>query len=477
MGAARHSVPNEKEAQRDMPLTLRQGIGIGPGTLAAFVGGGGKTSLMVRLVEECTAAGLRVICTTTTRIFPPSLPTFSVGDSGDVPPEAVSLLGRGQGVCLHRGVDDAGKLTGVDPRVVGRWRDVADVVLVEADGSRGLPLKAPKEGEPVVPPDADVFIPVAGMTAIGRPLAEGAVHRPERVAALLGVPMGTPVTPAMVARLLIHPQGGLKGKPPKARVVPVLGQGDAVEAAQANAVVEALLAHGASRVVVAAPRTDRPVRRVAGPVAGLVLAAGSARRWGPGHKLLHTVDGRTILEHALAAPLMSRRLREVVVVTGARREAVTSLLQRYPVRIVHNPDHEQGMASSMRAGIRALYPADRPPGYEPPAAFIVLLGDQPFFTADGVDRLVERWLETDAPVVAPQWEGRWRNPVLFASRLVPELMAVEGDEGGRAVVRAYADEAVMVPFEDGRLFADVDTRDDLHAIGQGEPQGLDPDTR
>ncbi|MFS8544521.1 MAG: putative selenium-dependent hydroxylase accessory protein YqeC, partial [Limnochordales bacterium] len=97
-------------------------------------------------------------------------------------------LRRGQGVCLHRGVDDAGKLTGVDPRVIGRWRDVADVVLVEADGSRGLPLKAPKEGEPAVPPDADVFIPVAGMTAIGRPLAEGAVHRPERVAALLGVP-------------------------------------------------------------------------------------------------------------------------------------------------------------------------------------------------------------------------------------------------------------------------------------------------
>lgn len=454
----------EEGTRRVKPLTLRQGIGIGPGTAAAFVGGGGKTSLILRLVQECTAVGLRVIYTTTTRIFPPPLATFPVDASGNVPAEALARLNGGEPVCLHRGVDAAGKLTGVDPQAVGRWRDAADVILVEADGSRGLPLKAPAAGEPVVPPAANVFVPVAGMSAIGRPLDGDTVHRPERAASVLGVPQGTLVAPALMARLLLHPQGGLKGMPPKARVVPVLGQGDAPEAAEGTAVVKELLAQGASRIVVAAPRTDRPVRKVAGPVAGLVLAAGSARRWGPGHKLLHSLDGRSILEHSLAAPLEARRLREVVVVTGARREDVTALLRPYPVRVVHNPDYELGMASSMRAGIAALYPDNPPPEYEPPGAFLVILGDQPFFTPDGIDLLVERWLETGAPVVAPEWAGRWRNPVLFAASLVPQLLQAAGDEGGRAVVRAYADEAVMVPFDDGRLFADVDTREDLRAM-------------
>ena len=92
-----------------------------------------------------------------------------------------------------------------------------DIILNEADGSRMRPFKAPADHEPVVPECTTLLVPMVGVDTLGCPLTEEYVHRPGRVAALAGVEVGVEVTPSIVASVLTHPQGGLKGMPPGAR--------------------------------------------------------------------------------------------------------------------------------------------------------------------------------------------------------------------------------------------------------------------
>ncbi len=112
-------------------------------------------------------------------------------------------------------------------------RPDVDFVLVEADGSRMRPIKAPADHEPVIPPDATLVVPVVGMDALERPLSEIA-HRPEKVEELLMADgqlsiVNGMLTAQAVARLLIHPLGGLKNVPDEARIVPLLNKVDSEE--------------------------------------------------------------------------------------------------------------------------------------------------------------------------------------------------------------------------------------------------------
>jgi probable selenium-dependent hydroxylase accessory protein YqeC len=99
-------------------------------------------------------------------------------------------------------------------------------VLVKADGARTRLLKAPNEREPRIPSAADTVLPIASARVVGTPLTDEWVHRPERVAALTDLDVGAEVTVEAVARVLSHPQGGLKDVPPDATVVAVVNMID-----------------------------------------------------------------------------------------------------------------------------------------------------------------------------------------------------------------------------------------------------------
>ena len=169
----------------------------------ALVGGGGKSSTMFTLAREGADLGLRVIVTTTTHMLPhPRLPL-----TDDPTPAHLSALLADHPVITLGRYDHRGKLTGA-----GATADAlaaADLVLMEADGARLLPLKAPASHEPVIPPDSHAVVAVAGLDCIGQ--AIGAIcHRPEQVAALLRTGLDHILTPADVAAVLSSPQGGRK---------------------------------------------------------------------------------------------------------------------------------------------------------------------------------------------------------------------------------------------------------------------------
>ncbi len=433
-----------------MQQLLWKALGICPGDVVAFTGGGGKTSSARLVARELREAGRPCIFTTTTKIMPAPDMELVLWSEGGL--EAVAgALARGQNVCLAERVEaETGKLIGLEPERVSSLRELgAGAVLVEADGSAMRPLKAPAAHEPVIPACADLVVPVAGASCLGRPLDAPAVHRPAETAAVAGVEVGSPITAGVIAAALL---ACTKGAPAGARIVPVLSQGD-VAAPGLFAEVSGLLLgrHGVGRALLVAARTAEPVRAVAGEVSAIVLAGGESRRFGGGSKLLHPWRGSTLLEASLQAPLRAV-LREVLVVTGAYHEALAPLLERYPVRVVRNERWAEGMATSLKAGLGALGP-------DLPEAALICLGDQPELPARVPDALVEAYRESHGLVVAPSCGGARRNPVLLDLRLLPELMTLEGDEGARRVVGRHTERTHLVEFHEESWFRDIDTRD------------------
>lgn len=228
---------------------LSDALGITTGQLVALVGGGGKTRAMLVISRELADRGWRVLAATTTRVgasVADSMPVLTM--TGEEPPEglaeAVSQSGRAF-LSSGRGAD--GKLLGVDPWVLTgiKERGLVDVVVVEADGARQMPLKAPGEREPVIPGGADLVSPVAGLDALGLRIETGSVHRPELLRRLTDSDL---VTPAVIADVLTSDGGGMKGAPPGAEIRPILNKLDAVSRADALGAAAAVLEARPSRI-------------------------------------------------------------------------------------------------------------------------------------------------------------------------------------------------------------------------------------
>ena len=174
-------------------MTLTELLNIRPG-VTAVIGSGGKTTLLRTLGTELAEAGGRVLLCATTKIYPfPGLPCAH--DRAELDALAPSPL-----LCAGAPLEH-GKLTALEVPMA----DLAarfDYVLVEADGSARLPLKAHASHEPVIPPEANRTICVVGISGFGRPIRE-AVHRPARFAALAGAWAGDAAPPAHTARVLV----------------------------------------------------------------------------------------------------------------------------------------------------------------------------------------------------------------------------------------------------------------------------------
>ncbi|RAK67479.1 nucleotidyltransferase family protein [Phenylobacterium kunshanense] len=187
-------------------------------------------------------------------------------------------------------------------------------------------------------------------------------------------------------------------------------------------------------------------------VAAVVLAAGSARRFGGG-KLLAPWRGAPLLHGALAAA-RAAPVGSVTVVTGAEAEAVAACARAFDpaLRIVHAPDHAEGMAASLRAGLASL-PREV-------MVALVLLGDMPRVPQETPPRLIQA-VRDGAPAAAPVFGGRRGNPVALSRALFAPAMALSGDTGARGVLQGLGERLAVVDAPDDGVLFDVDERADL----------------
>lgn len=202
-----------------------------------LVGGGGKTTVMYELAAAWAACGRKVLVLTSTHILCPADGSFAA----DVP--AVQNLWQQRRYAVIGTPElSTGKLTAPPQDLYEALKLQADVILCEADGSKHHPCKAPAAHEPVLLPDSDIVLAVAGMDALDNSLAQ-ACQRPQPAAALFGCSLDSVIDEQMLAALLLSEQGSRKNVGKRAYYI-VLNKCDLLKAAQQGEILRLLVGEG-----------------------------------------------------------------------------------------------------------------------------------------------------------------------------------------------------------------------------------------
>jgi molybdenum cofactor cytidylyltransferase len=452
-------------------MNLATALRLNKSSSIAFVGAGGKTTAMFQLAREMSPC----IVTTTTHLGGWQIPTDEhlqtkmiafVWPQAETMPDIESVISSGITMVTGALDETTDRYQGLSLQQVNKLRELAGYhdlpLLIEADGSRQHPLKAPAEHEPVIPSFVNVVVVVAGLTGLGKPLSAEHVHRPELFSKLSGLGDGELITPEALTNVLTHPEGGLKNISAKARRVVLLNQADTLELQAQGAQIARLLLESFDAVIVASLQ-QQTIYAAHEKVAGIILAAGESKRYGQPKQLLDYHGKpfvRIVAEKALAAGL-----NPVVVVTGANAERVEAAIHDLPVKIVRNENWPEGQSTSIRAGIQNLT-SPKSDGFggswDGVGGCIFLLIDQPQVTEEVMRALIERHAQTLDPVVAPYIFDKRANPVLLDRVTFDELMKLSGDVGGRGIFSKFSPR--YVNWYDPRLLLDVDTPEDYERL-------------
>lgn len=436
-------------------IALRRALRLDAAPQVAFVGAGGKTSALFALARQFD----RPVLVTTTTHF--AIDQLKLADkhlvvSGISELRKLSADDLPAVTVFTGGETKEDRVSGLDAESIAALSAFARAnglpLLIEADGARRRALKAPEEHEPAIPNFVDAVVVVAGLSALAQPLSEEWVHRPERFAELCGTKMGEAISAEAIAKVLLHPQGGLKNIPARARRIVLLNQADTPELEGAARGLAHKLLDGYDAIWAAALQKSPDLSAVYEPVAAILLAAGDSKRLGKSKQLLDWKGKpfvRQVAETALAAGI-----QPLLVVTGADAPATEAALNGLPVWVVRNPNWASGQSSSVKAGLAAL------PNNVGAALFLVV--DQPQLPVALIEALRAEHATSLAPIVAPLVDGHRSNPVLFDRSTLADFAALEGDVGGRAIFSKY--QVTWLPWLDASLSIDVDEPEDYDRL-------------
>jgi probable selenium-dependent hydroxylase accessory protein YqeC len=202
-------------------MELYEAYGLQRGDVVAAVGAGGRTRLLQALADATTARGDSVLITATTRSRPrpdSGLPHLRSNEE-EVVNRASEALAANRSLVATGPLGENGRLRAFTAETVDALAALgAGLMLIDCDGARERPFKAPGEDEPVVPGSATNVIVCVGLRVLGLPLTAENVHRPEQVAALAPCVPGELVTADLIVEVLTHAEGGRKHVPPGARL-------------------------------------------------------------------------------------------------------------------------------------------------------------------------------------------------------------------------------------------------------------------
>jgi len=238
-------------------MQITQALPLANGMTLCLVGAGGKTSLIFALAGELAARGQAILVTTTTAMFHPDHDSRQdhppCAQPYDPPLHQPSgqkydklILGSTQSLCKktakagqvvvaaqsHDPAND--KLKGYSPCDLTRVAEnhIFDYILIEADGSKRLPVKAPALHEPVIPVWTDMVIGCMGLDCLGRPLDDQTVHRPKFFSAVTKQAPGKPIGPDHLVSLAASPLGLFKNTSKEMQKIVLLNKADTRELVQ-----------------------------------------------------------------------------------------------------------------------------------------------------------------------------------------------------------------------------------------------------
>lgn len=186
----------------------------------------------------------------------------------------------------------------------------------------------------------------------------------------------------------------------------------------------------------------------------IILAAGNSSRMGEPKQLL-PFEGKTFLQITIDAALGSQATSRIVVL-GADKDEIKKTFRADSIPVIHNPNWEKGMASTMQKGLNYLTK------YKGPDQVIILLCDQPFVDSAIIDALIEAQKTTGKGIVACKYSDTLGVPVLFTKTYYPEMLALKGSEGAKKLIYAHLDDVAEVDYPKGAV--DIDTYEDYEQL-------------
>jgi molybdenum cofactor cytidylyltransferase len=183
-------------------------------------------------------------------------------------------------------------------------------------------------------------------------------------------------------------------------------------------------------------------------VGAIILAAGLSRRMQDRNKLLLPIAGTPMIRHMVKTYLGAVN-GEICVVTGFESERIDAALAGLPIRVVHNPEFEQGQPFSVRAGLLAAPLCDH---------LLIGLGDQPQLTQDDLSALIAAHLAADvAKISIPICNGERGNPIVVPAQMRTQLLADEANPGCAKFTRTKPGQAQYLDLSQPGFFSDIDT--------------------
>ena len=274
MGGRIERFLNNKEGA-EIKISIKEALDLKSKEVISLVGAGGKTTLMFCLAKELRLAGKKVVTTTTTKIMEPSSEEtpclFVHSDEEKLKQLALQHIDQFRHVTLARERLESRKLKGISPDLVdllGNSPEI-DMMIIEADGAAGRPVKAPREWEPVIPSHTTLVIGLLGVDGVGKELNEENLFQAKRISELTGIPMGEKMTCEGMAILMVHPHGIFKGAPHSSRRVAFINKVDVPEGMmRGREIGKEILKKGSpqiERIILGQLKSELPVAEVIFP--------------------------------------------------------------------------------------------------------------------------------------------------------------------------------------------------------------------
>jgi molybdenum cofactor cytidylyltransferase len=455
-------------------MRLSRALRLQPGESISFSGSGGKTSALIALARELNNP---VIATTTTHFSQDQLGfADQIVRSREIVDAQKFVNDINSGITLLIGEQEGNqRVSGPPPsqlqNIYGYTRRNEINLLIEADGSRQRPLKAPDTHEPVIPPFIDQAVVVAGLSALGKSFSSKIVHRVEQFARLSQLEEGELITKEAVLRVLLDKSGGLKGIPENARRICLLNQANNENLQASGKRMADSLNVSYDSTIISSIELEQEDKNEDGSwnyesvqceifgvhetVAGITLAAGGSKRMGRPKQLLPWA-GTSLIRHTVSQVLKCG-IDRVIVVVGAYENRVREELTGLPVEVVSNTKWEQGQSTSVQVGLSTV-PKNS-------GAAIFFLVDQPNISQSLIRTMIDRHANSLAPIIAPLVTGQRGNPVMFDRSTFDKFGSLQGDVGGKQLFSRY--QVDWVEWFDESVLEDIDTNDDYQRLISG----------
>ena len=422
----------------------------------AWVGAGGKTSLLFAIANELFPS--KCIVTTTTKM---AISEINQAQNS-IQTNSMQLINQKNinGICLvYKELEkEESKISGFaneELEHVTKINQFSNIpILIEADGSKRKPIKFPAEHEPNIPSFVNKVCVVVGLSSIGKPLSREYFHRPELISNFLRINLGEKISWDHLYAILIDSSGGLKNIPENAEKILFLNQSDVnFETNELNNLALKLKNYYDHILLCHINDGNLIIDAHWGKIGCVILAAGSSSRFGSPKQLAH-YKGKSFIETIIDTSLKVS-FSERLVVLGFAYETILKKIYNYDINIINNQDWEAGQSESVKLGVNYLIDKNV-------NAILFLLVDQPQITTSMINKVIIEFAYNKPNIIVHDYLGQNRHPILFSHKVFQDLLKIKGDKGGRQLFDKYSPKKIEL--SDDYLAIDVDTYDDLKKL-------------